>query len=170
MVEIDAARRLYEVWSRKKSHRTKKVRFAWPAPMVLFGLATKITYRSDKWNLDGVEEKYIHTFKHPQTRILVNPPQDRSKEAVRLRKGPIFGGMSSPKQDSSFTWLAHCMHLEYRETPNGSLKYWQFPVDEQPMLAVDPDRQNELFLVWHNEPCWVVTSPILRVTARGILY
>ncbi|MCB9639074.1 MAG: hypothetical protein H6727_09295 [Myxococcales bacterium] len=170
MAELAEAQRLYEVWSRKKSLRTKKVRFVWPEPMVLFGLATKITYRSDKWNPDGVEEKYIHAFKHSQTRILVRPPQNRSKEATRLRKAPLFEDVKAPVHGSAFTWLAHCMHLEYREAPNGPLKYWQFPVHEQPMLAADPDRENALLLVWHNEPCWIVTSPILRVTARGILY
>ncbi len=170
MAEIDAAQRLYEIWSRKKSQRAKRVRFGWPTPMALFGLATKITYRSDKWKPDGQEEKYIHAFKHPQTRILVNPPDDRSKEATRLRHAPHFDDLLSPAKDTAFAWLGHCMHLEYREHAKAALRYWQFLPNDQPMLAVAPSHPNILLLVWQNAPCWIVTSPILRVTARGILF
>lgn len=159
----------YEMWAQKPASRLEIVPFLWPTRTRCVPQATRITYASDKWASAGQETKYIHRFDCPETLLfLPSEPAPASlrdfMDSLRLRQPP------PPPTTQEFTLLGYSLHVEFRTHARGPLRYWAWSDADRPILAVEPSRDNVLLLVWKDQPCWILTSPILRVTPRGIVH
>lgn len=167
----EKAKDLYSLWSKKASSKKKEITFDWPLPedAVCFGYSTRITYESDKWKKDGEMERYAHRFASPETKIIVpRPKNNRGYDHRRLFSANPTSCPQAPT-NHFFTILGKCLHLEFFEDRESPIQYRRFPPRNLPTLAVQEDRENVLILVWENEPCWIVTSPMIRITAHGIV-
>lgn len=166
-----AARDFYQEWSMKKSEKKRSFDFCWPDDPVKFADSTRITYESDKWNEDGEIVRYVHAFKSPNTDIIVQRPQKPTDaEEKRLVKLPTFTSCPEHPDNEFFTILGKCLHLEFRDPLNPkNLCYRKFSPKSLPLLVAQKNRENVLILVWPKGHAWIVTSPTIRISRRGIL-
>lgn len=160
----------YKMWAHRPADRVIKRPFFWPISPVFVGHAGRITYTSDKFNKKGEYENYAHNLTFPATEIFAQrPTSPRTAEERWLAKRP-FCECPPPPKTPHFTHLGYAQHLEYMHEDADGPEHWEWFGKDRPILGVERSRDNVLFLVWPNDYCWIVTSPVLRVTARGLLH
>ena len=139
--------------------------FQWPTIQSHMGRGRRIGYWSDKImpdNPNGDWIKYSHPFKSPKPWVIRQyVPGDR------VCKNPVF-----TPYEPVITWLGYALDLELRTVKNKIrtldwVSYYSHA--NLPLLGWLPEKRCLVIQAQIlNEPPLLVTSPILKVTSRGI--
>lgn len=151
-MSVEQAIRLYEDFHQRKPSKIGQIDLQWPSKARGFGYYHRsliTSYHSDKWD---VLENYFHEHHAPFPVVL----EPYKKGMIRYRY------LARPK---ALTLLGEPLDIQFDTDP---LTFQDFAGDRRAYrIAADPTR-NLLVIFDRQGRVMVLTSPILRVTERGI--
>ncbi len=155
---IERANELFERFHAKEPDADYLLDLQWPEDgrFGVLDYATITSYWSDKWNDDGDWEPYKHP--HPRIDPVILVPYE---PGMRLY-GRVF------RRPVALTYLGYAMDVQLRR-PEGEDEFINFShLDDLPYLAADPSRCMLVVIDQDTMQVYVLWSPDLRVTERGI--